>query len=114
MRLATIVVFSKQKSFLKILATQAVLNKVLKFREQHSVYFYKVLATVRETGCGLGYGGIKSIDMTSQTSKAIFWRKAQERYEATDVLNSTKTYSNENSGKRKNEEIDMFAETVDV
>ena len=70
-----------------------------------------MLATVRETGSGLGYGGMKSIDMTSQTSKAIFWRKAQKRYEATDVLNSIKNSSNENSGKRKNKAIDMFAET---
>ena len=64
-----------------------------------------MLATVRETGSGLGYGGMKSIDMTSQTSKAIFWRKAQKRYEATDVLNSIKNSSNENSGKRKNKHV---------
>lgn len=72
-----------------------------------------VIATVRKTGSGLGYGGLESIDMISQNPKSAVWRKAQERYNAADLVDSEKTTPNENSGKGKNERVDIFADTDD-
>lgn len=72
------------------------------------------MATLRESGCGLGYGRVQSIDMTSKKSKAIIWKKAQERYITSDITNSTKTNSTDNRGKRKNESVDIFADIEDV
>ncbi|CAB4013319.1 angiogenic factor with G patch and FHA domains 1 isoform X2, partial [Paramuricea clavata] len=41
-----------------------------------------VLATIRETGRGLGYGAVKSIDMPHKNSKSFKWKKTQDRYNA--------------------------------
>ncbi|XP_028395800.1 angiogenic factor with G patch and FHA domains 1-like isoform X2 [Dendronephthya gigantea] len=41
-----------------------------------------VMATKRETGRGLGYGAVSSIDMSHKTSKSFTWKKTQDRYNA--------------------------------
>ena len=43
---------------------------------------FKVMATKRETGRGLGYGAVSSIDMSHETSKSLTWKKTQDRYNA--------------------------------
>ena len=57
------------------------------------------MVPLRETGCGLGYGTVRTIDTVSNNSKTIIWKKAQERYNASKPLASV-----------NDEPVDMFAD----
>ena len=52
-------------------------------------HLFKVVAAIRETGRGLGYGTVKSIDMPHKNSKSFAWKKAQERYNVAGSGQST-------------------------
>ena len=64
---------------------------------------FQVMVALRETGCGIGYGTLQTIDTVSKSSKAIVWRKARERYhDASQTAQSDKFNA---------ESVDIFAVT---
>ena len=74
-----------------------------------------VIATVRETGRGLGYGAVKPIDMPHENIKSFNWKKAQDRYNAigkTQILTSSQASVSMNWVKKtsKPETLDIFAD----
>lgn len=83
--------------------------------------FFQVMATIRETGRGLGYGGVKSIDMSNKKSKSTMWKKAQERYNAVGRGQPPNMTSSQGSismnwvkKASKPETVDIFADTDDT
>ena len=73
------------------------------------------MATVRETGRGLGYGAVKPIDMPHENIKSFKWKKAQDRYNAigkTQTMSSSQASVSMNWVKKtsKPETLDIFAD----
>ena len=74
-----------------------------------------VMATVRETGRGLGYGAVKPIDMPHENIKSFKWKKTQDRYNAigkTQTMTSSQASVSMNWVKKtsKPETLDIFAD----
>jgi hypothetical protein len=76
---------------------------------------FQVMATLRETGRGLGYGGVKSIDMPHKNMKSFSWKKTQDRYNAigkSQTTTSSQAPVSMNWVKKtsKPETVDIFAD----
>ena len=97
------------QSFLPSLISRRVKNVLL------IINILKVLATIRETGRGLGYGAVKSIDMPHKNSKSFKWKKTQDRYNAIgrgQIATSSQGSVSVNWVKKtsKPETLDIFAD----